>query len=302
VLARQLAEVLDQCGGGILELGAGTGTLAVQVLEELGRRGKPAHYSILEVSGELRQRQQETLEQAGLADRVTWLDTLPEPFTGVIFGNEVLDALPVHLIHWTEQGALERGVVWQENQLQWLDRPIADAELLARASALDLLPGYVSEINLAAPALVKELGQRLQAGLLLFVDYGYGRSEYYHPQRCMGTLRAHYRHHALDDPFHLPGLTDLSAHVDFTAVAEAGLEAGLDVLGYTSQARFLLNSGITTLLAETPVDATALYLSLSAGVKKLLSPVEMGELFKVIGLGRGVSMPSGFAAGNLTGC
>lgn len=300
MLSRQLAEVLDQCGGGILELGAGTGKLAAHILADLVCLGRPASYSILEVSGELRQRQQETLEQSGLAGRVAWLDTLPEIFTGVIFGNEVLDALPVHLIHWTTEGALERGVVWRENQLQWLDRPIADAALLARASALELPPDYVSEINLAAPALVRELGQRLQAGLLLFVDYGYGRSEYYRPQRCMGTLRAHYRHHALDDPFHLPGLTDLSAHVDFTAVAEAGLEAGLDVLGYTSQARFLLNGGITALLAETPIDATARYLSLSAGVKKLMSPVEMGELFKVMGLGRGVSALSGFVAGSLT--
>ncbi|MGA9992336.1 MAG: class I SAM-dependent methyltransferase [Thiobacillaceae bacterium] len=299
-LGRQLAKVLDQCGGGILELGAGTGKLAAHVMAELISMGRPASYSILEVSGELRQRQQETLEHAGLADRATWLDTLPETFTGAIFGNEVLDALPVHLIHWTEQGALERGVVWQDDRLQWQERPITDTTLLARTAALDLPSGYVSEINLAAPALVRELGQRLHAGLLLFVDYGYGRSEYYHPQRYMGTLRAHYRHHALDDPFHLPGLTDLSAHVDFTAVAEAGRAAGLDVLGYTSQAGFLLNGGITSLLAETPVEATAHYLSLSAGVKKLLSPVEMGELFKVMGMGRGVSAPSGFATGSLT--
>jgi SAM-dependent MidA family methyltransferase len=299
-LGRQLAEVLDQCGGGILELGAGSGKLAAQVLEELGRWDGTASYSILEVSGELRQRQQETLEQAGLAGRVTWLDTLPDTHSGAMFGNEVLDALPAHLIYWTEHGPLERGVVWQDGQFRWQERPIADAALLARASALDLPPGYVSEINLAAPALVRELGQRLRVGLLLFIDYGYGRSEYYHPQRRMGTLRAHYRHHALDDPFHLPGLTDLSAHVDFTVVAEAGLKAGLELLGYTSQAHFLLNGGITTLLAESPAEATARYLSLSAGVKKLLSPVEMGELFKVMGLGRGVSAPSGFAAGSLT--
>ncbi|HYP67150.1 MAG TPA: SAM-dependent methyltransferase [Thiobacillaceae bacterium] len=300
VLGRQLAQVLEQCGGGVLELGAGTGKLAAQVLEELGRLGGTAFYSILEVSGEMRQRQQETLAQSGLAGQVTWLDTLPEKLAGVIFGNEVLDALPAHLIRWTEQGPVERGVIWQDDRLHWQERPIADAALLARAAALELPPGYVSEINLAAPALVRELGQRLQAGLLLFIDYGYGRSEYYHPQRRVGTLRAHYRHHALDDPFHLPGLTDLSVHVDFTAVAEAGLEAGLDLLGYTSQAHFLLNGGVTDLLAETPAEAKTSYLSLSGGVKKLLSPVEMGESFKAIGLGRGVRAPSGFAAGGQT--
>ncbi len=300
VLSRQLAEVLDQCGGGILELGAGTGKLAAQILGELERLGTQAPYSILEVSGELRQRQQETLTQAGLADAVTWLDALPETFTGVLVGNAVLDALPVHLIHWTAQGPLERCVVWQEDQLQWQDRPIADALLLKRAMTLDLPPGYVSEINLAAPALVKELGRNLQAGMLLFVDYGYGRSEYYHPQRHMGTLRAHYRHRGLDDPFHLPGLTDLSAHVDFTAIAEVGLDAGLDLLGYTSQAHFLVNGGITGLLAETPAEAAARYLPLSIGVQKQLSPVEMCELFKVMLLGKGVNATSGFATGSLT--
>ena len=299
VLARQLAEVLDQSGKALLELGAGTGRLAAQILGELKQLGKPASYSILEVSSELRQRQEQTLEQAGLAGAVTWLDTLPETFSGIVFGNEVLDALPVHLIHWTAQGPMERGVVWKEDQLRWQDRPIADALLLKQAAALDLPPGYVSEINLASPALVRELGRRLQAGMLLFVDYGYGRSEYYHPQRHMGTLRAHYRHHALDDPFHLPGLTDLSAHVDFTAVAEAGLEAGLDLLGYTSQAHFLVNGGITALLAGIPVEAATRYAPLASGAQKLLSPVEMGELFKVMGLGRQVIAPSGFVTGSL---
>lgn len=282
VLARQFAQVLQQTGGGILELGAGTGLLAAQILGELDRLGVDAPYSILEVSGDLRVRQQASLQ--AFTGRVVWLDGLPENFSGVVFGNEVLDALPVHLVHWSEDGPLERGVTWHGHAFEWQDRPIADPALLEQARSLALPAGYVSEISLAAPALVKSLAASLATGLLLFIDYGFGRSEYYHPQRHMGTLRAHYRHHALDDPFYLPGLCDLTAHVDFTAVADAGLEAGLDVCGYTTQANFLLAGGITALLAETPADAAASYLPLSAGVQKLLSPAEMGELFKAIGM------------------
>lgn len=289
VLARQFAEVLKQTGGGILELGAGTGILAKQILGELRAMGMDAPYSILEVSGDLRARQQETLQP--FAGELNWLDTLPEKFTGIIFGNEVLDALPVHLIHWTENGPQERGVAASEQGFYWQDRPIADHALLEQARALDLPPGYISEINRAAPALLRSLSDRLESGLILFIDYGFGRSEYYHAQRHMGTLRAHYRHHALDDPFYLPGLCDLTAHVDFTAMADAGLEAGLDVCGYTTQASFLMGGRITGLLAEIPTGPAANYLPLSAGVQKLLSPAEMGELFKVIGFARGKLPP-----------
>lgn len=285
VLARQFAEVLRQTGGGILELGAGTGLLAGQILGELAALGVEPPYSILEISGELRTRQQATLQD--FSSKVDWLETLPENFRGVIFGNEVLDALPVHLIRWAENDPEEQGVVWDGRGFSLQSQAIADPLLLDRARALGLPAGYTSEINLAAPALVQSLAASLQSGLLLFIDYGFGRSEYYHPQRRMGTLRAHYRHHALDDPFHLPGLCDLTAHVDFTAVADAGLEAGLDICGYTTQANFLLAGGITALLAETPADSVANYLPLSNGVQKLLSPAEMGELFKVIGFIKG---------------
>jgi SAM-dependent MidA family methyltransferase len=298
LLARQFAEVLKQTGGGVVELGAGTGLLASQILAEMRALGMDVPYSILEVSGSLRARQQETL-QSFIPRTVDWLDALPEKFNGVIFGNEVLDALPVHLIHWTESGPQERGVTINGGGFGWEDKPIADPALFERARMLNLPAGYVSEINLAAPALVKSLAERLDSGLLLFVDYGFGRSEYYHQQRHMGTLRAHYRHHALDDPFYFPGLCDLTAHVDFTAVADAGLEAGLNVCGYTTQANFLLGGGITALLAETPADAAADYLPLSSGVQKLLSPAEMGELFKVIGLTKGsVPCPSAFGLGD----
>jgi SAM-dependent MidA family methyltransferase len=294
-LARQFAEILQRTGGGILELGAGTGLLASQIIGELRAMGLEVSYSILEVSGDLRARQQEILRDAD----VKWLDALPEKFSGVIFGNEVLDALPVHLVHWTEGGPLERGVIANEQGFAWEDRPITDPVLLDHARGLGLPAGYVSEISLSAPALVKSLAAHLESGLLLFIDYGFGRSEYYHPQRHMGTLRAHYRHHALDDPFHLPGLCDLTAHVDFTAVADAGLEAGLNVCGYTTQANFLLAGGITALLAETPADSAATYLPLSTGVQKLLSPAEMGELFKVMGMIKGSApCPSAFSFGD----
>jgi len=294
VLARQFAEVLKQTGGGVLELGAGTGLLAGQILGELRALGIEAPYSILEVSGELRARQQATLD----GHPVNWRDVLPEKFTGIIFGNEVLDALPVHLVRWTENGPMERGVASVEDRFLWLDRLIADPALLEKAQSLDLPAGYVSEINLAAPALVKSLAERFESGLLLFIDYGFGRSEYYHPQRHMGTLRAHYRHHALDDPFYLPGLCDLTAHVDFTSIADAGFDSGLDICGYTTQANFLMAGGITQLLAESPPDSAGNYLPLSTGVQKLLSPAEMGELFKVIGMGRNAACPSGFAMGD----
>jgi SAM-dependent MidA family methyltransferase len=253
------------------------------------------------VSADLRVRQQETIARAlpHLAERVLWLDALPTHFSGAILGNEVLDALPVELVHWTEEGPRVRGVALEGEAFAWQDRPIADPALRARAEALNLAPGYLSEINLAAGALIASLARSLDHGLILMIDYGFGESEYYHPQRHMGTLRAHYRHHALDDPFYLPGLCDLTAHVDFSAAARAGTAAGLELAGYTSQAGFLLGSGLADLLMQTPVaDATA-YLPQANAVQRLVSPAEMGELFKVIALTRGKAAPlAGFARGD----
>ncbi|MDP2252620.1 MAG: SAM-dependent methyltransferase, partial [Thiobacillus sp.] len=289
-LAHALAPVLAETGGEVLELGAGSGRLAVDLLGELERLDAlPARYSILEVSADLRQRQQIVLARdlPQLAGRVQWLDALPAHFSGVTLGNEVLDALPAELVHWTENGPLSRGVIVEGDTFSWQDRPIADPLLRARAGALDLAPGYVSEINLAADALIASLAQCLDRGLILMIDYGFGQSEYYHPQRHMGTLRAHYRHHALDDPFYLPGLCDLTAHVDFSAVARAGAAAGLELAGYASQAGFLLNSGLTELLMQTPPSDAAAYLPQANAVQRLVSPAEMGELFKVIGFSRG---------------
>ena len=289
-LAHALRPLFGTCGDEVLELGAGSGRLAADLLGEWQRLDAlPASYAILEPSPDLRARQHETLarELPQLLPRVRWLDTLPQGFRGVVLGNEVLDALPVDLVHWTAAGPQARGVVAADDGFAFEDRPIADPELRARADALELPPGYVSEICLAAPALVRSLAAGLARGVLLLIDYGFGRAEYYHPQRGMGTLRTHYRHHALDDPFHLPGLCDLTAHVDFSTVAEAGVDAGLTLAGYASQANFLINSGITELLAQTAaVEDAAAYLPQANAVQRLLSPAEMGELFKVIAFGR----------------
>jgi SAM-dependent MidA family methyltransferase len=301
-LAHAIAPVLAETGGEVLELGAGSGRLAADLLGELERLGAlPAHYTILEVSADLRQRQQETIarEWPHLVERVRWLDALPGHFAGVILGNEVLDALPVELVHWSEGGPQVRGVALQGEAFAWQDRRIDEPVLHARAEALNLAPGYLSEINLAADALIASLANCLARGLILMIDYGFGQNEYYHPQRHMGTLRVHYRHHALDDPFYLPGLCDLTAHVDFSAVARAGTAAGLALEGYTSQASFLLGSGLTDLLMQTPPVDAAAYLPQANAVQRLVSPAEMGELFKLIGFARGDIAPlAGFARGD----
>jgi SAM-dependent MidA family methyltransferase len=301
-LAHAIAPVLVETGGEVLELGAGSGRLAADVLGELERLGTlPSRYCILEVSADLRQRQQETIarEWPHLRERVQWLETLPQHFSGVILGNEVLDALPVELVHWTQDGPLARGVIVEGEGFAWQDRPISDPLLRTRADALNLAPDYLSEINLTADALIASLAHTLDCGLILMIDYGFSASEYYHPQRHMGTLRAHYRHHALDDPFYLPGLCDLTAHVDFSAVARAGMAAGLELAGYTSQASFLLNSGLTELLMQTPPADAATYLPQANAVQRLVSPAEMGELFKVLGLSKGGIAPlAGLARGD----
>lgn len=300
-LARQVAEVLSETGGDLLELGAGSGRLAVDLLLELQQRDHlPQQYLILEVSACLREVQREKLAALlppELFRRVAWLETLPQTFTGVIVGNEVLDALPVHLLVWREEGIRERGLAWEES-LAWQEHPLPPGPLLDRAMVLALPPGYLSELCPAAGALIQSLGERLQQGAMLFIDYGFPRREYYHPQRANGTLMCHYRHHAHDDPLFLPGLQDITAHVDFTAAAEAAQAARLEVLGYTSQAQFLINCGITDLLAAiSPADPAA-YLPAVAQVQKLLSPAEMGELFKVVAFGRGVGALSGFGRGD----
>jgi SAM-dependent MidA family methyltransferase len=303
-LARQVSEIMTHSSPHILELGAGSGKLAGDLLAELEKQGHlPETYCILEVSADLRARQQTALQQRlpHLYQRFHWLDTLPEQFSGAIIANEVLDALPVHRVHWQDSGLTEFGVSLNNSGFIWNERPIADPALLQAAQKIDVPDDYVSEICLAARGLINSLAQRLGQGAMLFIDYGFGAREFYHPQRNNGTLMCHYRHRAHDDPFYLPGLQDITAHVNFTDIAETALDAGLALAGYTSQAFFLINCGITGLLEDTSPDDLKTYLPLSAELQKLTSPAEMGELFKVIAFSKNLSLPlCGFASGDLS--
>jgi SAM-dependent MidA family methyltransferase len=289
-LARQVAQALDAADADtVFEFGAGSGALAAQLLGALGSR--VAHYRIVDVSGALRLRQAERLAPFGA--RVQWLEAWPEAMHGVVIGNEVLDAMPVPLLHWSGRDWFERGVVAEGDALAWADRPTA----LRPPVDGDFVPGTVTEIHPQAEAFIRSLAERLQRGVALFIDYGFPEAEYYHPQRHGGTLmchRAHLAEFGESDPLRDVGDKDITAHVNFTGIALAGQDAGLDVLGYTTQAHFLMNCGLLELLQGADVRTVA-------AAQKLLSEHEMGELFKVIALGRGVSFaPLGFAAGDRT--
>lgn len=301
-LARQAADVLVQTGGGILELGAGSGRLAIDVLARLAALGAlPDAYAILETSPDLRERQRTAIAAAlpQLVARVRWLDALPAEWTGVIVGNEVLDALPVELLGKDGHAHIRRGVTIRERAFAWRDAHLPPGRLSALIDARFPSNFYESEVNPEAEALTATLGRMLRRGLLLWIDYGFPAREYYHPQRDKGTLMCHYRQYAHDDPLVLPGLQDITAHVDFTAIAEAGREAGLGLAGFTSQAQFLIGCGIVDLVAACGEPGTADYVRATSGLQKLLSPAEMGELFKAIAFTRGVAVPlRGFASGN----
>ena len=290
-LARQLRPLLGKQER-ILEFGAGSGALAHTLLGEL-----QCEYLILETSADLRARQEQKLKKE-FGRRVRWLDALPERFSGVVIANEVLDAMPVHALAWTSEGILERGVSMREGQLVWSERP-ASGVLLEQARTIRVEPRYESEIGLAGAGWVRSLGERLDEGVVFIVDYGFAAAEYYHPQRSMGTLMCHHRHKAHGEVFFQPGLQDVTAHVDFSALAAAARAAGLDILGYATQAQFLVNCGITDVLGEANAENALLYAPLAAEAQQLLSPSEMGELFKVLAIGRGVEPPLlGFARGD----
>ncbi len=295
-LARQSAEVLAVLGGGdLLEFGAGTGVMAADILAELERlECLPERYLILELSADLRQRQRTTLAQRlpHLVGRVEWLEGLPEAgFRGVVLANEVLDAMPVHRFCIQQGKAKELFVTWAEERFSFEADTIAGRELQAALDTLlgttTLPEGYASEINLRAREWVHSIAAVLERGTALLVDYGFPRHEYYHLERHHGTLMCHYRHRAHSDALILPGLQDITAHVDFTAVADAALEAGLQVAGFASQANFLIANGLLELAAETEGDQQA-QLEAAAQVKRLTMPGEMGELFKVMALSRGL--------------
>lgn len=299
-VARQVAQVLAMTESAtVLEFGAGTGALAESVLNALDAWAPGTQYRIIEVSADLRARQQTRLARFG--DRVQWLDALPRAFSGCVLANEVLDAMPVSVFRWSEEGeVLERGVTHDaQGDFIWQDRAASATLARAVATRMPPLPGYISEINLQAEAWMRDMSRWLDKGAALVFDYGFPRREYYHPQRAGGTLMCHVRHHAHDDPFHAPGMQDITAHVDFSAMADAAFDAGLQVLGYTSQARFLMNAGLAELLAQCdPADARG-YAQVVAPVQKLLSEAEMGELFKVLAVGRGLDTGLlGFARGD----
>lgn len=303
-LAKQLVEIMHASTPHILELGAGSGKLALDILGELERlHALPDSYSILEVSADLRERQQTLIGKKlpHLAARVRWLDALPDKISGAVIGNEVLDALPVHLLYWSAGKVLERGVTSEANHFIWKDKDADCKALTGIAKNIKVPHDYLSEVSVAARGLVSSLCERMDKGALLFIDYGFGAGEYYHPQRNRGTLMCHYRHHAHDDPFYLPGLQDITAHVDFTAIAEAAIDQGAHFLGYTSQAHFLMNNGVTEFFGDISLDDVKAYAPLAAQLQKLTSPAEMGELFKVIALGKGMDQPlSGFLRGDLS--
>ena len=289
-LARQVAQALDAAQADeVFEFGAGTGALATQLLTALGARAR--RYCIVDLSGTLRARQAERLAPFG--ERVQWLDSWPAQMHGVVLGNELLDAMPVQLLHWDGRHWWQRGVAMAAGQLVWADRPSA----LRPPVETDLVAGTVVEIHAQAQAFITTLAEHLTRGVALFIDYGFPEAEYYHPQRVSGsggTLMCHQAHRSDGDPLASPGDKDITAHVDFTGIALAAQDAGLDVLGYTSQARFLINCGLPGLMQGA--DASTL-----SAAQKLISEHEMGELFKVIALGRGVAFePIGFAAGDRT--
>ena len=305
-LARQCQEVLQALGGGeILELGAGTGVMAADLLLELQVLGAlPTRYAILEPSGELRQRQTQTLANRTpeLLERVVWLDALPEAgFRGVALGNEVLDALPVERFRITAQGPRRLMVSWTGAGLAWAEgeeEPAVTATISRLESDLGwrLPEGYCSEYVPHLEDWLRAIAEPLTAGALLFVDYGYPRRAYYHPERGSGTLLCHYRHRVHDDPLILPGLQDITASVDFTAVADAAHAAGLEIAGYASQNYFLFGCGLMELLAEIDPADTTRYLEQARQVKLLTLPGEMGDRFQAIALTRNLDIPlRGFA-------
>ncbi len=302
-LARQVKAVLESLGqADVLEAGAGLGSMARDVLLELeAQDALPGNYFIIELSPDLRQRQRETIEAGAphLLDRVIWLDALPQRgFRGVVLGNEVLDAMPVHVVQMSDKGLVERYVVATESGLDWQTGELSDVALAQRFERLQaelgdevFCEGYTTEINLAADAWVASLSDMLEAGLILLIDYGFPQSEYYFEERTGGTLMCHYRHRSHPDPLILVGLQDITAHVDFTAVAHAGANAGLEVSGYTAQAQFLLGNGLTELAQLQPEGDIRQHMDVTQQIKKLTMPSEMGELFKVIALGREVDIP-----------
>jgi len=307
-LGAQCEEVLRVTGGDILELGAGSGAMAAEVLAELERRDAlPRRYRILDLSADLRERQRETLEASvpRLLARVEWLDRLPEQHVGVIVANEVLDAMPVERFVMRGGEVLAQGVSCSAGRLQWSDSPAPPAlaavvRRIEREVGAAWPEGYASEVNLGLADWLASLASSLSRGVMLFVDYGLPRREFYTPGRRDGTLLCHFRHRFHDEPFARPGLQDITAWVDFTAVAESAEAAALSVAGYTTQAHFLIGNGLAGFVANVADLDVASRVALSRQAMLLTLPGEMGERFKVIALTRNHDAPlAGFAVRDL---
>ncbi len=291
---RALSSVDD---GKILEFGAGSGRMAADILQELDERNAlPSHYLIVELSAELQQRQYQTLQACvpHLLERVQWLHTLPEAgFRGIVLANELLDAMPVQRFSCDESGISELGVTWSADETRFVLQALDASEELGAAVdhvqqsvGYTFPPGYHSELSLAQRAWLRSVGDILEQGVVLLIDYGYGRPEYYHPQRTMGTLLCHFRHRAHDDPFHYIGLQDITAYVDFTAVAEAAVNNGMQLLGYTTQCGFLLENGLEGMMPDPDKVSQQELMAFAQQVKTLTLPSEMGERFKVMAVGK----------------
>lgn len=296
-LANQCAQILQVTGGDILEFGAGSGVMAANILQQLERlQSLPGHYFILDLSPDLKSRQLKTIEQIvpHLLERVIWLEAMPENFSGVMLGNEVLDAMPVSVFKMRADQVYEQYVDVIDNELRPVWREASDLLTAAvhrlQSRGMVFSDGYTSEINLRLSGWISSLADSMQKGAVLLIDYGYTAKEYYHAERSMGTLICHYQHRAHDDPFKLIGLQDITANVDFSAVKEAAEKAGISLAGYTTQANFLLSSGLESLVSEYSPEDSENFLRITQGVKVLMLPSQMGERFKVIGLAKNLDI------------
>ena len=291
-LARHIQDVRQQLPEfNVLEFGAGSGKMAADILLQLEKEGAlPDRYYIIEASANLQTRQREYLISVvpNLFKNIVWLDHLPEQFIGVIVANEVCDAMPFHRLHFNDNAWQESYITMSDDQLTWVDGPLSDATLQQRTECISqhhAQTDFFAEVNLAAEGWVASLSDCLQQGAIFIIDYGHDRASYYHPERSQGTMMCYVQHHGHDNPLILPGLQDITSHVEFTALAEMALSCGLDVEGFQTQADFLLAGGITDLLAEqSSNDVTIDSFEQTTAIKRLTLPSEMGESFKVLTL------------------
>lgn len=304
-LARQIQQVFQTLKtGDILEFGAGNGHLCVDLLAALANLDSlPAHYYMIEISPALKQQQQQLIAQQSpdLAKHVVWVDQVPAHFTGVIIANEVLDAMPIHRFHLQQQNLKACSVTWEDNQfVDCLTPPDENLTQAVHSLGIDLQADYTSEINLSLHSFIHSLAEAMQQGLVLIIDYGYPRHEYYHPQRWMGTLMCHYQHHAHTNPYWHPGLQDITAFVDYTAILDAAHATPFIINGYTTQSHFLLSCGMLELIDKIWVDNIKNPWAINQQIKQLLLPSQMGESFKVLGLTKDFNFPLlGFTLHNM---